>query len=77
MEALDGGSVVDPGHIELLDPRSLPAPWRSVVWYWLHHHPDRLFLPQLDGSGEYRLSWDDLRDILIAAGVLDSKLNMT
>lgn len=63
----------DPGTFELLDPMSLPDPWSAVVWHWVHHHPTRLFLPELDLPGEYRLTWDDLRDILIVAGVLEDK----
>lgn len=61
------------GPTELLDPMTLPEPWLLIVHYWMHHHPHRTFLPELDAPHEYRLSWDDLRDILVAAGVVDSK----
>lgn len=61
---------------DLVNPMSFPDPWCWVVWYWLHHHPDKLFLPDLDEPGTYLLCWDDLRDILIAAGVLESKLTI-
>jgi hypothetical protein len=63
-------------HIELVNPRSLPDPWSLVVFYWLHHHPERQFLPDLE-SGEYLLSWDDLRDILAVAGIMPASVSMT
>lgn len=68
--------VQEVGPIELLDPLSLQEPWRSVVWHWMHNHPTRVFLPELDSPAEYRLSWDDLRDILVVAGVLESRLSI-
>lgn len=62
--------------IELLDPLTLPAPWPQIVYYWLLHHPDRLFLPEMGEPCHYLLSWDDFRDILIAGGVVDSVLTI-
>jgi hypothetical protein len=62
------------GCVELVNPYSLPPPWNLVVCYWMHHHPNRTFLPELESPGEYRLSWDDLRDILVAASVLSPGL---
>lgn len=53
----------------LVHVRSLPQPWAHVVVYWIQHHPDRLFLPDLD-TGEYLLCLDDLQDVLEVAGVL-------
>ena len=67
----------DPRPIELLDPMSLDEPWRSLVWHWLLHHPTHVFLPELDSPGEYRLSWDDLRDILVAASVIPSAMTVS
>lgn len=59
---------------DLLDPLSLPAPWPVIVHYWLLHHPDRFFLPELGEPWRYLLSWDDLRDVLIAGGVMATEL---
>lgn len=59
-----------------IDPMSLPAPWCWTVWYWMHHHPHRVFLPEVECPGVYRIDWDDLRDLLVTAGVLDSKLSV-
>ena len=57
-----------------IDPMALPEPWCWTVCYWMHHHPDRVFLPSLECPGTYRIDWDDLREILATAGVLDRKL---
>lgn len=65
---------MDETPMELLDPHTLPEPWALVVFYWLHHHPHRQFLPELEDPHRYLLSWDDLRDILVAGGVLDREL---
>jgi hypothetical protein len=64
------------GAMQLIDPLALPEPWCWVIWYWLHRHPERVFLPEPDERGTYLLSWDDLRDILVAAGVLSSICTM-
>jgi hypothetical protein len=61
---------------ELLDPLSLPAPWPLIVHYWLLHHPDRFFLPEPGEPCSYMLSWEDLRDVLIAGGVIASELTI-
>ena len=74
MTAVD--AVVEVARVGLIDPWSLPDPWCCVVWHWLHHHPDRVFLPELDRPSQYLLSWDDLRDILVAAGILESKVSV-
>jgi hypothetical protein len=66
--------VIEYSPTELLDPLALPAPWPLIVHYWLLHHPDRFFLPELGEPYRYLLTWDDLRDILIAGGVVDSKV---
>lgn len=60
--------------VEFLDLNSLPEPWCQIVSHWVHHHPDRIFLPELDCSGRYLLSWDDMRDILVTAGVIGEPL---
>lgn len=60
-----------------IDPMSLPDPWCWVIWHWLHHHPDRVFLPQLDAPDRYLLSWDDLRDVMVGAGLLSAKVYIT
>lgn len=66
--------ILQLGPVELLDPSTLPDPWRLVVFYWLFHHPHRTFLPVYEDPHQYRLSWDDLRDILVVAGVIENTL---
>ena len=56
--------------IELLDPATLPAPWAEIVLHWVRYHPTRIFLPEPEDAATYLLSWDDLRDVLVAGGVL-------
>ena len=53
-----------------IDPLSLPDPFCWVVWTWMRHHPDMLFMPRLECPNPHSLDWDDLHAILVAAGIL-------
>lgn len=68
--------VLEISPIELVDPLTLPDPWPVIVYYWIHHHPDRFFLPEREEPYRFLLSWDDLRDILVAGGVIDGELSI-
>lgn len=56
--------------IQCVDPMQLPEPWCWIVSYWIHHIPDRLFLPDLEDPTRWWLDWDDLQAIYTHAGVL-------